>query len=483
MGERGRQGVVHGRLEIRVGEDDVGALAAELEGDPLDRAGRAAQQRPGGVEAPGQRDHVDRVAVGQRLADALARPQDEVDHAGRDAGLLEQPGQVDRRERGEAGRLDDHRVARGQRRRDLPAQLQQRVVPWPDQPADADRLVDDPADRGRVAGVDQPAGLLVGEVRVVAEDAGDVGHVPSALAHRLAGVHRLEPGQLLEVPVDERGDAVQQRGPLAGRRVRPVGSVEGAASGRRSPAWTCPSVATSTSATTVASEGLTTELHSPSADATHSPSMNRLGTVSRASARRVDRARMVRPGPPSRRRSGHRTEKPAAFRPTGPSSAAPVQPGPSESPRAASDPAGSRSSAALPSRGTPPRGAHQTEEEARMSALPDRANVVVIGAGIVGNSMAYHLAQAGWRDIVLHREGHAPEPRRLDRPRLELHLPDRPLQGDDRVHARQHPPVPGARRVQRDRRHRGRPDARADGGAQAADGVLASRGASRAPGC
>ena len=36
-----------------------------------------------------------------------------------------------------------------------------------------------------------------------------------------------------------------------------------------------------------------------------------------------------------------------------------------------------------------------------MSVLPDRARVVIIGAGIVGNSMAHHLARLGWRDIVL----------------------------------------------------------------------------------
>ena len=43
-------------------------------------------------------------------------------------------------------------------------------------------------------------------------------------------------------------------------------------------------------------------------------------------------------------------------------------------------------------------------------ALPDRANVVVIGAGIVGNSMAYHLARQGWRDIVLIEKGTLPNP-------------------------------------------------------------------------
>src|SRR5664279_1466267 len=45
-----------------------------------------------------------------------------------------------------------------------------------------------------------------------------------------------------------------------------------------------------------------------------------------------------------------------------------------------------------------------------MSGLPERARVVVIGAGIVGNSLAYHLAEQGWRDIVLLDKGPMPNP-------------------------------------------------------------------------
>src|SRR5450759_1047662 len=45
-----------------------------------------------------------------------------------------------------------------------------------------------------------------------------------------------------------------------------------------------------------------------------------------------------------------------------------------------------------------------------MSNFPEHANVVVIGAGIVGNSMAYHLARLGWKDIVLLDKGPLPNP-------------------------------------------------------------------------
>src|ERR671930_263263 len=45
-----------------------------------------------------------------------------------------------------------------------------------------------------------------------------------------------------------------------------------------------------------------------------------------------------------------------------------------------------------------------------MTDLPSSANVVVIGGGIVGNSMAYQLALHGWRDIVLLDKGPFPNP-------------------------------------------------------------------------
>jgi glycine cleavage system aminomethyltransferase T/glycine/D-amino acid oxidase-like deaminating enzyme len=45
-----------------------------------------------------------------------------------------------------------------------------------------------------------------------------------------------------------------------------------------------------------------------------------------------------------------------------------------------------------------------------MSETPARASAVVIGAGIVGNSLVHHLALLGWTDIVLVDKGPLPNP-------------------------------------------------------------------------
>jgi glycine cleavage system aminomethyltransferase T/glycine/D-amino acid oxidase-like deaminating enzyme len=45
-----------------------------------------------------------------------------------------------------------------------------------------------------------------------------------------------------------------------------------------------------------------------------------------------------------------------------------------------------------------------------LSDLPAHARAVVIGCGIVGNSVAYHLCRLGWRDVVLLDKGPLPNP-------------------------------------------------------------------------
>ncbi|MCW2526996.1 MAG: FAD-dependent oxidoreductase, partial [Pseudonocardiales bacterium] len=40
-----------------------------------------------------------------------------------------------------------------------------------------------------------------------------------------------------------------------------------------------------------------------------------------------------------------------------------------------------------------------------MVELPDRAQVVIIGGGVIGASVAYHLTELGFRDVVLLEQG------------------------------------------------------------------------------
>jgi glycine cleavage system aminomethyltransferase T/glycine/D-amino acid oxidase-like deaminating enzyme len=51
-----------------------------------------------------------------------------------------------------------------------------------------------------------------------------------------------------------------------------------------------------------------------------------------------------------------------------------------------------------------------TDQPETASSLPATARAVVIGAGIVGNSLAFHLAELGWRDLLLLDKGPLPNP-------------------------------------------------------------------------
>ena len=44
------------------------------------------------------------------------------------------------------------------------------------------------------------------------------------------------------------------------------------------------------------------------------------------------------------------------------------------------------------------------------SSLPTSARAVVVGAGIVGNSLVSHLAELGWTELVLLDKGPLPNP-------------------------------------------------------------------------
>jgi pyruvate dehydrogenase phosphatase regulatory subunit len=46
-----------------------------------------------------------------------------------------------------------------------------------------------------------------------------------------------------------------------------------------------------------------------------------------------------------------------------------------------------------------------TSNEPKPYDLPSHARVVICGGGVTGTSIAYHLAERGWNDVVLLEQG------------------------------------------------------------------------------
>ena len=123
-------------------------------------------------------------------------------------------------ERGELGRLEDHGVAGGQGRGELPGLQHERGVPRRDEAGDADRLAVDVVDLG--------AGDLHGvvelghdQVREEAEVLGRAQGLALGLGDGQAGVEGFQFGEPGLLGFDGVGDPVQDAGAFAGLHLRP----------------------------------------------------------------------------------------------------------------------------------------------------------------------------------------------------------------------------------------------------------------------
>src|SRR3569623_1037214 len=139
-GHRRRQ---HGR-QVGAFQHQVGRLAAQFLVDALDRRRRGLRHRDARAGRSGEAHHVDVLVRRQRRADARPVAIDQVEYAGRHACRVEVLGEDRGAGRRFLGRLEDHRVARRQRRRDLGADLVERPVPRRDHRHHAERLVHHP---------------------------------------------------------------------------------------------------------------------------------------------------------------------------------------------------------------------------------------------------------------------------------------------------------------------------------------------------
>ena len=148
----------------------------------------------------------------ERLADRAPGSVDDVEDPVRDAGILGEPCEGDRRERREARGLQDYRVPGRERGDDRPHREEERVVPRGDVDGDAERLADrviEPAPRDG----DRLALDLVGKARDVLEGPDDEADVDARLAERLPHVQRFESGEHLLPLLEEAGEREERLGP------------------------------------------------------------------------------------------------------------------------------------------------------------------------------------------------------------------------------------------------------------------------------
>src|SRR5256884_764685 len=207
-------------LEVRVRKDDVGRFPSELERHPRDVGRRQLEDADARRRLASKGDLVDTRMARERAARAAAWTGDHVEHALREAGLECDAPQFQRGERRVARRLQDGGVARRQGGRHLPGGDRQREIPGDDQRDHADRLAQREVESGR----GDWNGLAEdprGGAGVVLEALRGAQYLVAGVADRLAGVARLQRGQLVELRPDQLRDAVEHLRPDAGGRSTP----------------------------------------------------------------------------------------------------------------------------------------------------------------------------------------------------------------------------------------------------------------------
>ncbi|KAF4531040.1 hypothetical protein B566_EDAN019052, partial [Ephemera danica] len=121
IGETGTGHAGHGGIEIGIFKHHRGVLATELEADLSHAFGCGLHDGAASARFTGEGDGVQPRMAGEKFARGIgAETMQQVEHAGRHAGLMHHLGQQGGRRRRFFRRLDHHRVAAGQGRRHLP---------------------------------------------------------------------------------------------------------------------------------------------------------------------------------------------------------------------------------------------------------------------------------------------------------------------------------------------------------------------------
>ncbi len=221
----------HG-LEIGILEDDERGLAAQLQVNSLEGVGGGLHHLLAGSGRAGQRDHPQVGMFDQCLAGVVAAG-DHVEYSVGDAGLL---GQFPEHEGGpgSAGGGLQHRGASGrQGRPDLPDRHGQRIVPGGDLADRTHRLASEHRGvTGHEVARSRPGDVASrgGEEAEVVDRHRQVGP-EGAPGIGLAGVLRLDPGELLGAGLQHVRQAVDGQGPGPRAQLRPAPVEEGGVGG------------------------------------------------------------------------------------------------------------------------------------------------------------------------------------------------------------------------------------------------------------
>ena len=223
--ERAIRGAFHGNPEIGIVEHDKRILAAHFELHLLHRRGGDAGScdAPPGADRARKRDRQNIAVIDDRLAHHRALAHDKVQHAPGQPRAMENVAERPGRMRHEFRRLDHHRVAIGERRRELPRGNGNREVPWRDHADDTQSL---PRDFDAHAGADGIHDLAIEAQGLASEEGKDLpgpGGLANALGERLAFLAAQNAPQFVLARHHLVGGALEDVMPLLRIAARPGG--------------------------------------------------------------------------------------------------------------------------------------------------------------------------------------------------------------------------------------------------------------------
>jgi hypothetical protein len=210
-------------VDVDVGEHQHRRVAAELERQALDRARGAVHQQLAHTRRAGERELAAARVVEERLTHAVGVAVDDVEHARRQARVVQELRVVERRARRELRRADDDGAAGGQGGGRGAVDVVDREVPGGDHAHHAERRVGH-VDAAAVGAGGDPAPaelprVLRGDPQVV-RHAGPLG---LRLRERLAGLLGGAPRHDVEAVAHELGRPLEHRGPVVHVARRPRG--------------------------------------------------------------------------------------------------------------------------------------------------------------------------------------------------------------------------------------------------------------------